>query len=68
MRGKEKGRPVYDLDELAAAAGGHWLILTGCRKGTVPHGAGHAAARRPPAREIDRLVDAVRPRTTSWSS
>ncbi|TQS41714.1 error-prone DNA polymerase [Cryptosporangium phraense] len=35
LRGKEKGRPVYDLDELAEAADGHWLILTGCRKGAV---------------------------------
>ncbi|MFI5957179.1 error-prone DNA polymerase [Cryptosporangium sp. NPDC051539] len=35
LRGKEKGRPVYDLDELAEAADGHWLILTGCRKGSV---------------------------------
>jgi len=35
LRGGEKGRPVYDLDELAAAADGHWLIMTGCRKGSV---------------------------------
>jgi error-prone DNA polymerase len=28
-----KGRPLYDLDELAERAEGHWLILTGCRKG-----------------------------------
>ncbi|MGH3669445.1 MAG: PHP domain-containing protein, partial [Pseudonocardiaceae bacterium] len=30
--GKEKGRPVYYLDAVAAAAGGHWVVLTGCRK------------------------------------
>jgi error-prone DNA polymerase len=36
LRGKEKGRPVYDLAELAQAHGGHWVILTGCRKGAVP--------------------------------
>jgi error-prone DNA polymerase len=36
LAGKEKGRPVYDLSSLAAAHGGHWLILTGCRKGIVP--------------------------------
>jgi error-prone DNA polymerase len=36
LAGKEKGRPVYDLDELAQAHDGHWVILTGCRKGTVP--------------------------------
>jgi error-prone DNA polymerase len=33
--GAEKGRPQYDLDELAAQADGHWRVLTGCRKGTV---------------------------------
>ncbi|MFC9892314.1 error-prone DNA polymerase [Nocardia sp. NPDC127579] len=31
----EKGILRYDLDTLAAAAGGHWHILTGCRKGQV---------------------------------
>ena len=35
LRGGEKGRPVYDLDELAEHAGGHWVVLTGCRKGAV---------------------------------
>jgi error-prone DNA polymerase len=35
LRGDEKGRPLYDLDELAERADGHWLILTGCRKGAV---------------------------------
>ena len=34
-RGGAKGRPVYDLDELTDLADGHWLVLTGCRKGTV---------------------------------
>ncbi len=33
--GAEKGRPRYDLDDLAAQADGHWRVLTGCRKGTV---------------------------------
>jgi error-prone DNA polymerase len=33
--GAEKGRPRYDLDELAERAGGQWQVLTGCRKGTV---------------------------------
>ncbi len=36
VAGKEKGRPVYDMAELAAAHEGHWVILTGCRKGAVP--------------------------------
>src|SRR5690606_25965493 len=36
LRGGEKGRPVYDLDELAALGGGqHLAVLTGCRKGAV---------------------------------
>ncbi|MDT4891633.1 MAG: error-prone polymerase [Pseudonocardiales bacterium] len=35
LRGGAKGRPVYDLDEVTEAAAGHWLVLTGCRKGAV---------------------------------
>ncbi len=36
LRGGAKGRPIYDeVEELAARADGHWLILTGCRKGAV---------------------------------
>ena len=35
LTGGEKGRPVYDLDDLAEAAQDNWLILTGCRKGRV---------------------------------
>ena len=35
IAGKEKGKPVYDLNEVAAAAGGHWVVLTGCRKAGV---------------------------------
>src|SRR5215207_1120857 len=34
--GGEKGRPDYSGIDLGAAAGGHWLVLTGCRKGDVP--------------------------------
>ncbi|MHA7986419.1 error-prone DNA polymerase [Rathayibacter sp. CAU 1779] len=30
-----KGRPVYDIHRLAEQAGGHWTVLTGCRKGAV---------------------------------
>jgi error-prone DNA polymerase len=54
LAGKEKGRPVYDLEEVAAAAGDHWLVLTGCRKGAV-----RQALRTGPdqaAAELDRLV------------
>ncbi|MEO5832068.1 MAG: error-prone DNA polymerase [Nakamurella sp.] len=55
LAGHTKGRPLYDLDQLAAAADGHWIVLTGCRKGAVrqalrshgPAAAGH---------ELDELV------------
>ena len=36
LAGGEKGRPVYDAGALAGAHGGHWVVLTGCRKGAVP--------------------------------
>jgi error-prone DNA polymerase len=59
LQGEEKGRPVYDLEDLAAQAAGEWAVLTGCRKGAVrralasaPGTAGADAA----ARELDRLV------------
>ena len=50
LQGQEKGRPQFHLSALAEAHGGHWLVLTGCRKGAVPkalvdHGPS-AAARR----------------------
>ena len=35
LAGGEKGKPRYDYDCLTEAAGGHWHILTGCRKGHV---------------------------------
>jgi error-prone DNA polymerase len=60
LAGGEKGRPRHDIDRLADLAGGHFLILTGCRKGAVPAAlveAGPVAA----ARELDRLVDRFGP-------
>ncbi|MEE2032247.1 error-prone DNA polymerase, partial [Rhodococcus chondri] len=33
--GGVKNEPRYDYDALTEAAGGHWQILTGCRKGAV---------------------------------
>jgi error-prone DNA polymerase len=36
LAGGRKGRPVYDAEALAGAHGGHWAVLTGCRKGPVP--------------------------------
>ncbi|MDP3968538.1 MAG: error-prone DNA polymerase [Nocardioides sp.] len=55
LRGDEKGRPVHDLDELAERGRGHWLVLTGCRKGAV-RAALAAAGPRAAAEELDRLV------------
>jgi error-prone DNA polymerase len=55
LRGGEKGRPIYDLAELAQAHGGHWVILTGCRKGAVP-AALAAAGPEAAARELARMT------------
>ncbi|TAM92180.1 MAG: PHP domain-containing protein, partial [Jatrophihabitans sp.] len=68
LRGGAKGRPVYDVDEVAHAADGHWLVLTGCRKGAVRQaldrsggppgshaGEGVAGARRALADLVDRF-------------
>ncbi|MFF8186093.1 error-prone DNA polymerase [Microbacterium sp. NPDC016588] len=64
LAGGEKGRPVYDLADLAERAGGpadpQWAILTGCRKGAVRR----ALASEGPAgaaRALDRLVDLFGP-------
>ncbi|HVX20119.1 MAG TPA: error-prone DNA polymerase [Acidimicrobiales bacterium] len=57
LAGGEKGRPVVRLEDLATAHGGHWQVLTGCRKGAVPATLvddGPRAARR----QLDRLVAA----------
>jgi error-prone DNA polymerase len=56
LAGGEKGRPVYDTAALADAHGGHWVVLTGCRKGPVP--AALAAAGPGAAwRELSRLTE-----------
>ncbi len=55
LAGAEKGRPLYVQDELAQQSDGHWVILTGCRKGAVRR----ALAEQGPAAaadELDRLV------------
>ncbi len=60
LAGGEKGRPVYDEDALAGEHDGHWVILTGCRKGAVPA----ALARRGPdaaATELRKLTAAFGP-------
>ncbi len=57
LAGGEKGRPVYDLEQLAGNHGGHWVILTGCRKGAVRAALtaqGPEAARR----ELETLREA----------
>ena len=54
LRG-QKGRPVSDTEELGELAGDHWLVLTGCRKGSVPHALMHDgldAAQR----ELEQLI------------
>jgi error-prone DNA polymerase len=60
LRGGAKGRPVYDLDELAETSNGHWLVLTGCRKGAVRQAL--AASRGtfaldPPRRALAELIE-----------
>ncbi|MCL2543008.1 MAG: error-prone DNA polymerase [Nocardioidaceae bacterium] len=60
LRAPEKGRPDHDLDELADLGRDHWVVLTGCRRGSVrqalqEHGAPAAA------RELDLLVDRFGP-------
>ncbi|GAA4860794.1 error-prone DNA polymerase [Saccharopolyspora cebuensis] len=55
LRGAEKGRPVYDLAELAAEADDHWLVLTGCRKGAVRAALADSGPEAA-AGELDRLV------------
>ncbi|MGV8896436.1 MAG: error-prone DNA polymerase [Rhodoglobus sp.] len=52
LRGGEKGRPVYDLEELATQADGHWIVLTGCRKGAVRRSLSQGDAEA----ELDHLV------------
>src|SRR3984957_20585089 len=56
LAGGEKGRPVYDTGALAGAHDGHWVVLTGCRKGAVPAA---LAAGGPDAawRELTKLTE-----------
>jgi error-prone DNA polymerase len=57
LAGGTKGKPVYNWAELSEKAGGHWQVLTGCRKGTVP-AALAAGGPDAAADELARLVDA----------
>ena len=57
LRGGEKGRPVYDRDEIAAgAAAGDWVALTGCRKGAVRQALADDPLRGA-AKELETLTD-----------
>ena len=56
MTGGEKGKPTTSLAELGSVDGGHWQVLTGCRKGAVPAAlvaSGPAVAQR----ELHALID-----------
>lgn len=65
LTGGEKGRPTYDMDELAELGRDHWAVLTGCRKGSVQRAldaaptraAGHDDARA----ELVRLTERFGP-------
>src|SRR5688572_16905717 len=57
LAGGEKGKPRYHFSALAEAHGGHWLVLTGCRKGTVPHALVHEGPQAA-ARQLSDLVAA----------
>jgi len=56
LEGGVKGQPVFTLDALAASAGGHWLVLTGCRKGAVPAALVEAGPRAA-SEEVGRLIE-----------
>ncbi|BCO37458.1 error-prone DNA polymerase [Mycobacterium heckeshornense] len=58
LAGGEKGKPRFDFDALTDAAGGHWHILTGCRKGHVRQAlsdGGPEAAAKALADLVDRF-------------
>src|ERR1700741_1483338 len=58
LAGGEKGKQRYDYDALTEAAGGHWHILTGCRKGHVRQAlseGGPEAARNALADLVERF-------------
>jgi error-prone DNA polymerase len=55
LASREKGNPTYQLSRLAELHDGHWAVLTGCRKGTVPH----ALVSEGPAAAARQLADLV---------
>ena len=57
---REKGRPVYDLDELAERAGGHWSCSPDAARARCGRRCSPAAGTmepRPRAGRLDRLVE-----------
>ncbi|RSM69184.1 error-prone DNA polymerase [Actinoplanes sp. ATCC 53533] len=56
LDGEEKGKPAYgDLEDVAAVLRDHVLVLTGCRKGSVPRALARGGVPAA-AYELDRLV------------
>ncbi|MBR7839335.1 DNA polymerase III subunit alpha, partial [Actinospica durhamensis] len=60
LAGDGKGRPVYDLEQVAASAGGHWEILTGCRKAAVPRALAEGGVEAA-ERELRALMELFEP-------
>lgn len=60
LAGGEKGKPIITLDALSEVHGGHWHVLTGCRKGAL---ASTLLAEGPRAagRVLDDLIDRFGP-------
>jgi error-prone DNA polymerase len=56
LTGGEKGRPTCTLEALGREHGGHWLVLTGCRKGAVARTLTRAGPRAA-AGALGRLVE-----------
>jgi error-prone DNA polymerase len=55
LSGGEKGRPWYEVEDLAGRGDGNWVVLTGCRKGAVRQ-ALVARGATAAGRELDDLV------------
>lgn len=64
LAGGEKGKLCFNFDALADAAGGHWHILTGCRKGHVRRALA-AGGPDAAAAALADLVDRFGPRRVS---
>jgi len=56
MEAGEKGLLRHDINKLAEASNGEWMILTGCRKGAVRQALAKCGAREA-GRELGLLID-----------